>query len=415
MYLIRLIGMSLLSVMGNTGCNNAPASNPADSTKTSAAEAPAAATTVKLQLVTDHFISPVAMATPGDGSNRLFICQKEGKVWIIENGKLVPTPFLDVAADMVKINEAYDERGLLGIAFHPQYKSNGKFYVYYSAPSTTKGSNHRSVVAEYKVSNNKNVANKASKREVLTFEQPESNHNGGDIIFGKDGYLYIASGDGGGGGDKHGSIGNGQNMNTLLGKILRIDVNSGSPYSVPSSNPFVNQANVRPEIWAYGLRNPWRISFDKPTGRLFTGDVGQNQYEEVDIITKGGNYGWRIMEGYHEFNVPNGADKSKLIEPIHEYDHKTGISITGGYIYRGKAIPALTGKYVFGDYNGKTWTLTQSGNKWTRDDLNFQNKPNTNLAVLSFGEDEQGEIYVLTSSSDSKGFKGAVYKLVPAT
>ncbi|MGN7721548.1 PQQ-dependent sugar dehydrogenase [Chitinophaga sp. 22620] len=368
---------------------------------------------VNVQLVTDRVQSPVCMATPADGTGRQFIVQKEGRVWVIENGQLLDKPFIDVSADMVKVNPAYDERGLLGMAFHPKFKTNGKFYLYYSAPvaNAGKGLNHKSVIAEYRVNKaSDNVAVPATKRVVLEFNQPESNHNGGDIIFGRDGYLYITSGDGGGGGDKHGATGNGQDLNTLLGKILRIDVN-GNPYSVPKDNPFVGKEGARPEIWAYGLRNAWRISFDKATGRLWAGDVGQNKYEEVDIITKGGNYGWRIMEGYHEFNVPAGADKSKLIAPVHEYDHDDGISITGGYVYRGKAIPALTGKYVFGDYNGKTWTLTQKGNKWERSDLVFGNRPEGNLQLLSWGQDDAGEIYMLVTIAGASN-KGGVYKLV---
>jgi glucose/arabinose dehydrogenase len=366
----------------------------------------------RLQLVTDRFISPVNMAVPRDGSGRLFFNQKEGKIWIVQNGQLITQPFLDLSEEMVNINPGYDERGLLGMAFHPQFKKNGKCYVYYSVPSSVRGSNHKSRVAEFTVTAaHPDVVDMASKRIVMEIEQPESNHNGGQLQFGADGYLYISLGDGGGGGDRHGSIGNGQNMNTWLGKILRIDVNA-TPYKVPKDNPFVGQPDVKPEIWATGLRNVWRFSFDRATNRLFAGDVGQNKFEEVDIITKGGNYGWRIMEGLHEFNVPDGADKSKLIAPIHEYDHKDGISITGGYVYNGKALPDLKGTYVFGDYNGKTWVLVPEGNRWERANLELEGRPAESLQILSWGEDEAGELYMLTSSSSRDGFKGAVYKLV---
>jgi len=365
----------------------------------------------RLELITNRILSPVALGVPGDGSGRLFICQKEGKVWIVQNGKLLTRPFLDLSSEMVRINPAYDERGLLGIAFHPQFESNKKCYVYYSVPSDVSGSNHKSRIAEFTVSANPNVADPATKRILLEIEQPQSNHNGGDLVFGPDGYLYIALGDGGGAGDKHGPAGNGQNLNTLLGKILRIDVNV-TPYAVPKDNPFVGREGARPEIWAYGLRNPWRISFDRVTKQLFAGDVGQNKYEEVDIIEKGGNYGWRIMEGFHEYNVPDGADKSRLIPPIDEYDHDLGISVTGGYVYRGKAIPSLNGLYVYGDYNGKTWVLVNNGKQWERADLELAGRPAGGLQILSWGQDEAGELYMLTSSSTANGFTGAVYKLV---
>ncbi|MBC9932470.1 PQQ-dependent sugar dehydrogenase [Chitinophaga qingshengii] len=370
----------------------------------------------RLQLVTDKFISPVNMAVPHDGTGRLFFCQKEGKVWIVDKkGNQLSQPFLDVSADMVKVNPAYDERGLLGMAFHPDFKKNRKFYVYYSSPvpnPVKRVLDHKSRLVEFTASaTDPNVADPASKRILMEIDQPESNHNGGQLVFGRDGYLYVGLGDGGGGGDKHGTIGNAQDLGTVLGKILRIDVN-GTPYKVPADNPFVKTAGAKPEIWAYGLRNPWRFSFDKATGKLFAGDVGQAKYEEVDIITRGGNYGWRIMEGYHEFNVPAGADRNKLTPPIHEYDHDLGISITGGYVYRGSAIPSLKGAYVFGDYNGKAFVLIPNGSKWERADLELSNRPADNPFILSWGEDEQGEIYMLTSMSTKDGFKGAVYKLV---
>ncbi len=402
----KIRSIALLMFVSITLCCNQP--EPNDIQKNEAI----AKAQIKLQLITNQIQSPVALGVPGDGSNRLFICQKEGKVWIIQNGKLISRLFLDVSNQMVRINPGYDERGLLGIAFHPDFKTTHKFYVYYSAPSNTKGSDHKSVLAEFKVSaNSPDFADISTKRILLEVEEPESNHNGGNLVFGPDGYLYICLGDGGGGGDRHGTIGNGQNLETLLGKIIRIDVN-GQPYAIPKDNPFVTRKDARPEIWAYGLRNPWRFSFDRVTKQLFAGDVGQDKYEEVDIITKGGNYGWRIKEGLHDFNVPAGATKSNLIDPIYEYDHGMGVSITGGYVYRGKAIPELQGKYVYGDYNGSMWLLTKTGNKWVNSDLEVANKPNENMQILSWGQDEAGELYMLVSFSSSSGGKSAVYKLV---
>ena len=398
--------VTLLMFISVTPCCNQPELNPEVNNQ------PTATAHVKLQLINNQIQSPLALGVPGDGSNRLFICQKEGKVWIIQNGKMLTQPFLDVSNQLVRINPGYDERGLLGIAFHPDFKTNHKFYVYYSVPSDIKGSDHKSLIVEYKVSaNNPNMADISSKRILLEVEEPESNHNGGNLVFGPDGYLYICLGDGGGAGDRHGSFGNGQNLTTLLGKIIRIDVN-GEPYRVPKDNPFVNRADARPEIWAYGLRNPWRFSFDRATKQLFAGDVGQNKYEEVDIITKGGNYGWRIKEGLHDYDLQNSAPKSTLIDPIYEYSHDQGVSITGGYVYRGKAIPELQGKYVYGDYNGRMWVLTKTGNKWVNSDLDVANKPDENMQIYSWGEDEDGELYMLVNFSTSSGGKGAVYKLV---
>ncbi|RYZ45701.1 MAG: glucose dehydrogenase, partial [Sphingobacteriales bacterium] len=266
------------------------------------------------------------------------------------------------------------------------------------------------IVREYTVSgNNPNLADKTTAIDVLTIDEPESNHNGGDLKFGPDGFLYITLGDGGAYNDLHGEIGNGQNLNTLLGKILRIDVNQ-KPYGIPADNPFVGKENTRPEIYAYGLRNPWRISFDKSDGRLFAGDVGQKNWEEVDIITKGGNYGWRVREGTH-IKTPDDPDPKNWIDPITDYGRQEGISITGGFVYRGKEIPQLQGKYVFGDLMGPIWTLTDVKKKlWNREKLLISKDPGF-WQIYSFGEDQSGEIYVLANLLD--GDKGAVYKIVP--
>lgn len=368
-----------------------------------------------LELITDKIHDPVAMAVPGDGSGRMFVCQKEGKVWVIDHGKVLRHPFLDVSSDMVQVNPGYDERGLLGIAFSPNFSTDRKCFVYYSAPTDDTAAKYQNILSSFTVSaKDSDKLDASSEQVILKFPKRQTNHNGGDLQFGPDGYLYLGLGDGGGGGDKHGEFGNGQYLDTLLGKIIRIDV-SKSPYAIPPDNPFVGKQNVKPEIWAYGLRNPWRFSFDKKTGELFCGDVGQNKYEEVDIIRKGGNYGWRVMEGYHVYNMPeSGADTSQMIAPIDEYDHKTtGISIIGGYVYRGKALPSLDGKYIFGDYHGRMFYLDKdAGGKWNRHDLKLKNEPD-DFQIYSFGQDPDGELYVLGAVAVGNAFNGMVFKITP--
>lgn len=369
---------------------------------------------LKMVKIASGFTSPVGMASPQDGTNRLFIIEQGGKIKIVKNGKVLPEPFLNISSKLDALNIAYSEKGLLGMAFHPQYKTNGRFFVYYSAPIKASGFDHKSIVAEYKVSSNPDRADAASETIIMEIAQPESNHNGGCMAFGKDGLLYIGLGDGGGAGDKHGDIGHGQNLNTLLGSILRIDVDGKKPYAIPPDNPFINQANARPEIYAYGLRNPWRFSFDRATGQLFCSDVGQNKYEETNIIEKGRNYGWRIMEGNHCFDPPQGCNTSGLALPIDEYDHSVGISVCGGFVYRGLMFPSLQGYYLFGDWSGKLFYLKKENNQWVRGDIliNGNTKNDINAKINSFGEDENGEVYVITQKLfGPKSPTGAIYRL----
>ncbi|MBP9082999.1 MAG: PQQ-dependent sugar dehydrogenase [Bacteroidia bacterium] len=370
---------------------------------------------LKLAQVASGFTSPVGMACPDDGTFRIFVFEQGGKIYIIENGQVLKEPFLNISNRLDGLNIAYSEKGLLGMAFHPDYKNNGQFYLYYSSPDNTKGNDHKSTIAVYKV----NPANpdKAidEPQVIMEIAQPESNHNGGMLAFGPDGYLYIGTGDGGGANDEHGTIGNGQNLNTLLGKILRIDVDKGTPYKIPEDNPFVGKPDTKPEIWAYGLRNPWRFSFDKVTGKLFCGDVGQNKYEEINIIKKGGNYGWRIMEGYHCFNPKTNCDKTGLLLPIDEYDHDTGISICGGHMYRGKMFPSLHGNYFFGDWSGKVFALKQlADGSWQRSEVivNENGSNETDGKINSFGEDINGEVYILTQKLfGPKSPTGVLYRI----
>ena len=329
------------------------------------------------------FEQPVQVTNAGDGWDRLFVVSRLGTIHVIDAGTTLEAPFLDIS-DL--ITAAQPEQGLLGLAFHPAYRENGRFLVNY----TNREGN--TVIAEYGVFlGDPNRAGPEAVGVVLTYEQPYGNHNGGMLVFGPDGYLYIGVGDGGSGGDPQG---NGQSLSTLLGKMLRIDVNTGDPYSIPADNPFVNNASARPEIWAYGLRNPWRYSFDRETGDLYIADVGQNRIEEVSFqaasSSGGENYGWNVTEGSSCFSPSTGCDARGFVLPFAEYDHSEGCSITGGYVYRGKSEPALTGTYLFADFcSGRIWTSIRSeeGVWLTTERLN------TGLSISSFGEDESGEIY----------------------
>jgi glucose/arabinose dehydrogenase len=372
---------------------------------------------IDLEQTARGFTSPVGLSNAGDGSHRLFIYEQPGKIKIVKNGTVMSKPFLDVSRKIGALNIGYSEKGLLGLAFHPGYESNGRFFIYYSAPYAQGNNDHTSILAEYKVSKtNADSADPSSERIILAVAQPESNHNGGCIEFGPDGYLYIGLGDGGGAGDRHGSIGNGQDLNTLLGKILRIDVNGKHPYEIPSDNPFISKGG-KPEIWAFGLRNPWKFSFDRVTGKLFCADVGQNMYEEVNIIEKGKNYGWRIMEGFHCFDPPEGCDKIGLELPVDEYDHSTGISVIGGYMYRGMSFPSWHGYYFFGDWNGPLFALKQKDkSEWHRYNVLLRGNTKNDIGrkINGFGMDERGDIYVVTQTLfGPKSPTGIVYRLVP--
>jgi glucose/arabinose dehydrogenase len=350
--------------------------------------------------------APTAMAFPGP--NEIWVTEQTGKIRVIKNGKLIDQSILNLKSKLPPMNDGYEERGLLGIALHPKFKSNKKFYVYYSTPSSQK-SNHTGVLAEYNLSS---PLDPGSGRVLLTVEEPDGNHNGGCIQFGPDGYLYVSLGDGGGQGDKHGEIGNGQEMNTLPGKILRIDIDTAKGYKIPADNPFVGKPGARPEIWAFGFRNPWKFSFDRATGQLFAGDVGQNEWEEVDIVKKGGNYGWRLMEGTHCYNPAKDCDTTGLELPITEYSHREGISVTGGYVYNGKQIPGLKSKYVFSDWWGPVYYLQKTGAKWTRGQITLKGLPE-GRRITGFGEDPSGELFVLINPEtgpDNTG--GGVYKII---
>jgi glucose/arabinose dehydrogenase len=318
-----------------------------------------------------------------DGSGRLFVIEKVGRIRILQDGQLLPQPFLDISD---RVGSDGNEQGLLGLAFHPQYSQNGRFFVNY----TNKDGD--TVIARFQVSGDPNVADPGSEVKLLGVDQPYANHNGGVLVFGPDGYLYAGLGDGGSQGDPQG---NAQQTDRLLGKILRLDV-AGDTYAIPPDNPFGN------EVWAYGLRNPWRISFDKATGDLYIGDVGQNTWEEIDYLPAGSpggtNFGWNQREGAHDYN---GSASPNFTEPVAEYSHQVGgCSVTGGYIYRG-AMPEWNGIYLYGDYcTGLIWGLIHTGGSWQKQQL-FD----VDFTITSFGQDAAGEVYLVSDG-------GGIYKLV---
>lgn len=415
-----------------------------------------AATILKLRLVAEGFVSPTALVVLDPQAGTLAVSDQSGIARVVEkDGSLRDDPLLDLTGKMIKLNAGFDERGLLGLAVHPKFQQNHKLYASYSVPrraSVPTNWDCATRISEFKVNDTARwVVDPASERVILEIDKPYFNHNGGCLAFGPDGFLYISTGDGGnanGQGIGHSDISNGQDLTTLLGKILRIDVDQGKPYGIPKDNPF-QAGKERPEIYAYGMRNPWRMSFDRG-GRheLFAADIGQTLYEEIDIITRGGNYGWFIREGRHCFNPADpkvapancataGANGKPLIDPILEYKNPNGflrdtdtggVSVMGGYVYRGQAIPKIEGKYVFGDWS-KNWgipqgllflgTRTVEGSKesWTMDtaEISLEDGGKWKGYITGFGEDANGELFLFTNASNGVvGKTGKLYKIVAA-
>jgi glucose/arabinose dehydrogenase len=326
-------------------------------------------------------------AAPGD-TRRLYVVEQAGVIRAVDpadGGKA--SVFLDLRS---KVSRAGEEEGLLGLAFHPDYADNGLFYVYYSGAGQ-----RRQVIARYRAAAARAIADAASEKILYVMDDPYRNHNGGMLAFGPDRMLYVATGDGGSAGDPKDS---GQRLDTLLGKILRVTPDG----TVPPDNPFAGKAGARGEIWAWGLRNPWRFSFDRATGALWAGDVGQDKWEEIDLIVKGGNYGWRLFEGNEAYENPRRRPASAFVAPIATYGHDDGCSVTGGYVYRGAAVPELRGRYLYADFcTGHVWALVADGKPQRH------GRPIANVAgPSSFGEDHAGELYITS-------FDGNVYKLVP--
>jgi glucose/arabinose dehydrogenase len=415
---------------------------------------------VDMQLVAEGFISPIGVFAAPDNTNRLFVLDQAGKIWIIDaTGTKLPTPFMDVSSMIVSLTPAYDERGLLGLAFHPDFANNRRFYIYYQkparpgGPTPTSNWNNLSRISEFKsMPGNANQADMTSERIILEMDDPQSNHNGGTIAFGPDGFLYIAIGDGGAANDvapghvedwySANAGGNGQDIEAnLFGNILRINVNSGTPYSIPPDNPFVGQPGLD-EIYAYGFRNPFRMSFDMGgSHQLYAGDAGQVLYEEINLVTKGGNYGWNVKEGAHCFQAANNDTLlpscptqdnigHSFIDPVVEISNAANpqggraLTIIGGNVYRGNDIPGLEGKYIFGTFaqtagapNAELFVSQPSGQgAWSYNELTLTSRPNDlGYYLKGFGQDGDGEIYLtVTTNLGPSGTTGKVFKLIKA-
>lgn len=464
---IATLGLAAAFAVGACATNSpsAPADTPAASATAAAPTAtptaapssnpsPSPPADVAFELYVEDIVAPVGLVAAPEGRSRNFIVDQTGLIYVVRDGALAEEPFLDVRDRLVRLDEEYDERGLLGLAFHPDYAANGRLYVYYSAPRAAEDSasvDHRNILSEFRVSaGDPDRADPATERVVLAFGQLQPNHSGGALGFGPDGFLYLGSGDGGGRGDAdegHSPQGNAQDTDKLNGKILRIDVDvagagaqDAPAYAIPDDNPFVDGGGLA-QIYAYGFRNPWRLAWE-PDGerRLLVSDVGYGRYEEVDAVVAGGNYGWRIREGAHCLDLlqplvettdcpATGADGEPLIDPVIEYTHReVGLAVVGGYVYRGSALPELAGRYVFGDYtadwtsadpepNGALLVATPGASdaRWPWERLVVADDPLAYSFLTGMGEDADGELYVMTRRQfGPTSVTGEVFRIVPA-
>ena len=395
--LMALLGLAACG--GDTGMSPTPGPSPSPSAGACAAGTPVTGIpALTARLVASGLRSPLDLQSVRSDAERLYVVEQGGRIRVVRGGQLQAAAFLDVSGRI----SSGGERGLLGLAFHPQFATNRRFYVNYTNPA---GDTH---IAEFRAGS-ADAADPPTERVLLAVAQPFANHNGGGLAFDNSGRLLIALGDGGSGGDPQN---NGQRLDTLLGKIARIDVDTGSPYSLPADNPLLATAGARGEIWAYGLRNPFKIAVDRPTGDLYIGDVGQNRIEEIDIglaSRRGGdNYGWRISEGTQCFNPPFGCDRTGLTGPVYEYTHSEGCSVTGGVVYRGCRVPALAGTYFFGDFCSGLVRSFRFANGAASEVRDWSSGTRGVGAPSSFGLDAAGEVYIVD-------YDGEVYRLEPAS
>ncbi|ULQ52705.1 PQQ-dependent sugar dehydrogenase [Flavihumibacter fluvii] len=363
---------------------------------------------VKFELVTDAIAAPIEYIVPPDNTHRIFITDNKGMIWLLKNDSLHPRPFLNFKNRLEQKDKKSQPGEIFSIAFHPQFASNSKFFVCYAKPSGKQAGTFKFIVSEFTVDkSNQDIADLKTERQVMELENKNIVFNGAQIAFGPDGYLYISIGD-----DKLGDstyIYHAQDLNYLNGKLLRIDVNK-TPYAIPADNPFIGIKNTRPEIWAYGFRKLWRFCFDSASHQLFGADVGELKQEEINIVKKGGNYGWPIKEGDSIFENNTSNNQATLVAPIYAYTHKDGICIIGGSFYYGRDIPPLMNKYVFADFNGSLFALSKDGKDgWIRQVLN---KPADPFLICGSSVDENNELIVLGILNTKAGFKGAVYKIV---
>ncbi len=403
-----MIGVRTAAVLLSIGLSSCaapegpdPVPSPTPSSGSCAAGTPVSGTpALTTQLVVRGLSSPLDLQVPPGDRARLFVVEQGGRLRIVRGGAAIATPFLDISGRI----SSSGEQGLLGLAFHPRYSENGRFYVNYTDGG---GDSH---VSEFRISANPDVADPNSERELLFVRQPFANHNGGGLAFGNDGFLYAGFGDGGSGGDP---LGAGQNLGTQLGKMRRIDVDRGNPFAIPTDNPFANTAGAVPSIWAYGLRNPFRFSFDRSTGDLYIGDVGQSRLEEIDVglaSRRGGeNYGWNVTEGSQCFQPATGCNRTGITLPVAEYGHADGCSVTGGVVYRGCRLPGYAGTYFYSDFCGAFVRSFRLVNGQATDARDWTAELGRGLSrPTAFGTDADGEVYLVDQD-------GEIYKIVPAS